>query len=78
MTSESERRKHSSPGLAFGRAQLLIFNEVVAGRSAQLHTLYPEIVYLLLAPFVGHDEAIRESRIAQLRSGTDATAASDR
>lgn len=59
------KRKHSSPGLAFGRAQLLIFNEIAAGRSEQLHSLHPEIVYLCLVPFVGHDEAVRQSRLAE-------------
>lgn len=60
-----ERTRHSSPGLAFGRAQLLIFHEIAAGRGEQLHSLHPEIVYLCLAPFVGHDEALRQSRLAE-------------
>lgn len=58
------KRKYSSPSLAFGRAQLLILNEIAAGRSADLPSLHPEIVYLCLAPFVGHDEAIEQSRLA--------------
>jgi AcrR family transcriptional regulator len=70
--------KHSSPGLAFGRAQLLIFNEIAAGRSGQLGSLHPEIVYLFLAPFVGHDEAIQQSRLAKQCLQSDSTSGSDR
>lgn len=51
----------TSPGLAFGRAQLLIFNEVAAGRTETLPDLLPELVYLALAPFLGHDEALAQS-----------------
>ncbi len=71
------KAKHLSPGLAFGRAQLLIFNEVAAGRSERLQALHPEIVYLLLAPFVGHDEALTQSRLAEPRPHADLTSGSD-
>ena len=57
-------RKHLSPGLALGRAQLLVFHEITAGRSERLPELAPYIVYLAVAPFAGHDEAIRQARIA--------------
>lgn len=56
--------KHVSPGLAFGRAQLLVFHEVAAGRPERLPTLLPDIVYLAIAPFAGHDAALREARVA--------------
>jgi AcrR family transcriptional regulator len=59
------RRKHSSPGLAFGRAQLLVFHEVAAGRAERLPELVPDIVYLAIAPFAGHDEALRQARLAE-------------
>ncbi len=59
------RRKHSSPGLAFGRAQLLVFHEVAAGRAERLPALAPNIVYLAIAPFAGHDEALRQARLAK-------------
>src|SRR5882757_1174799 len=57
-------RKHSSPGLAFGRAQLLVFHEVAAGRAERLPALVRDIVYLAIAPFAGHDEALRQARLA--------------
>ncbi|HET9185399.1 MAG TPA: TetR/AcrR family transcriptional regulator [Solirubrobacterales bacterium] len=52
------------PRLAFGQAQLLIFNEIAAGRSECLPDLLPQIVYLAVAPFGGHEEAMRQSRQA--------------
>ena len=58
-------RKHSSPGLAFGRAQLLVFHEVAAGRAERLPALAPNIVYLAIAPFAGHEEALRQARLAK-------------
>lgn len=59
------KRPHTNPGLAFGRAQVLLFNQIAAGRSERLHELHPEIVYLALAPFAGHDEAVRQARITE-------------
>ncbi|HVX31612.1 MAG TPA: TetR family transcriptional regulator [Solirubrobacterales bacterium] len=61
--------KHLSPGLALGRAQLLIFREVAAGRAERLPDLVPEIVYLAIAPFAGHDEALRQARPAGAEAG---------
>jgi AcrR family transcriptional regulator len=58
-------RRHSSPGLAFGRAQLLVFHEVAAGRAERLPELAPNIVYLAIAPFAGHDEALRQARLVK-------------
>ena len=56
--------KHLSPGLACGRAQLLIFHQVTAGHPERLPSLLPDIVYLAIAPFAGHDEALRQARAA--------------
>jgi AcrR family transcriptional regulator len=78
LDAGGEKRKHSSPGLAFGRVQLLIFNEIAAGRSEQLRSLHPEIVYLCLAPFVGHREAIEQSRLAEQCLQSDFASGSDR
>ncbi|MFN8216201.1 MAG: TetR/AcrR family transcriptional regulator [Solirubrobacterales bacterium] len=54
----------TDPGLASGRAQLLVFAVVAAGRPEQLPQLHPDVVYLALAPFTGHEEARRQSRLA--------------
>jgi AcrR family transcriptional regulator len=58
----SSTGRHLSPGLAFGRAQLLVFHEVAAGHPERLPGLLPEILYLAIAPFAGHDEALRQAR----------------
>jgi AcrR family transcriptional regulator len=56
------KRSYADPRLAFGRAQVLVFSQIAAGRSAQLPDLLPEIVYIALLPFAGHDEAAREAQ----------------
>jgi AcrR family transcriptional regulator len=58
------RRPGGDAGVSFGQAQVLIFNQVIAGRTAQLPELLPELVYIALAPFAGHDEALKQARIA--------------
>lgn len=58
------RRRHLSPALAFGRAQPLVFHEVAGGHPERLPDLLPDIVYLAIAPFAGHDEALRQARLA--------------
>jgi AcrR family transcriptional regulator len=67
-------RARMSPGLAFGRMQLLVFSQVAAGRAAGLPALLPEVVYLALAPFAGHDEALAQSRPASEDSRTQPAA----
>jgi AcrR family transcriptional regulator len=58
------RRSHTDPRLAFGRAQVLIYNQIIAGRTKELPGLLPEIVYLSLLPFAGHEEALTQARLA--------------
>ncbi|HEY2717531.1 MAG TPA: helix-turn-helix domain-containing protein [Solirubrobacterales bacterium] len=53
---------HLDPWLAFGRAQLLVFDRVTAGQAERLPELLPELLYLAVAPFAGHDVAIAEAR----------------
>jgi AcrR family transcriptional regulator len=54
----------ADPRLAFGRAQVLIFNLVATGEAAALADLLPEIVYIAVLPFAGHEEAIRQAQLA--------------
>jgi AcrR family transcriptional regulator len=56
---------HIDPQLAFGRAQLLVFNQIAFGHSDQLPALFPDLVYLAVAPFAGHDEALEQARLAR-------------
>lgn len=65
----SRRAEAADPQLAFGRAQILIFNQIAAGRTTQLPDLLPEIVYIALLPFAGHDEATRQAQLATADSG---------
>ncbi len=62
------RRSDLDPNLAFGRAQLLIFNRITSGRAAELPRLLPQIVYLAVAPYAGHAEALEQVRLAERRS----------
>jgi AcrR family transcriptional regulator len=55
---------HIDPRLAFGRAQVLIFDQIAAGRADRLRELLPELTYLAVAPFGGHQEAVRQSQLA--------------
>jgi AcrR family transcriptional regulator len=57
-------RSHTDARLAFGQGQILILNQIAAGHSDRLPELLPEIVYLAVAPFGGHEEALRQSRLA--------------
>jgi AcrR family transcriptional regulator len=58
-------KAHTDPRLAFGRAQVLILNQIAAGRAERLPELLPEVVYLAVSPFGGHEEALRQSRLAR-------------
>jgi AcrR family transcriptional regulator len=64
---------HTDPRLAFGQAQVLILNQIATGKPDQLLELLPEIVYLTVSPYGGHEEALRQSRRA--RKSEDAVAA---
>jgi AcrR family transcriptional regulator len=57
------RKGRTDPRLAFGRAQVLIYNQITAGQAEQLPELLPEIVYLALLPFAGHEEALSQARL---------------
>jgi AcrR family transcriptional regulator len=63
-TAAGEEIKGSSdPRAAFGRVQFLILDQLLAGRVKQLPKLLPEVVYILILPFAGHDEALRQARL---------------
>jgi AcrR family transcriptional regulator len=57
-------RAHTDPRLAFGQAQVLILNQIATGEPHRLPELLPEIVYLTVSPYGGHEEAVRQSRLA--------------
>lgn len=55
---------HTDPRLAFGQAQVLILNQIAAGEPEGLPDLLPELVYLAVSPYGGHEEALEQSRLA--------------
>lgn len=65
----AERGTHLDPWLSFGRAQLLVFDRVTAGEAERLPELLPELVYLAVAPFAGHDAALAEARGCEAVAG---------
>lgn len=68
---------HTDPRLAFGQAQVLILNQIAAGEVERLPELLPEIVYLAVSPYAGHEEALEQSRVVKNAKVSD-TAGSDR
>ena len=63
-SEDGRAQAHTDPRLAFGQAQVLILNQIATGTPERLPELLPEIVYLTVSPFGGHDEAMRQSRLA--------------
>jgi TetR/AcrR family transcriptional regulator len=55
----------TDPRLAFGQAQVLILNEIATGNPDRLPELLPEIVYLTVSPFGGHEQGLEQSRLAR-------------
>lgn len=64
-------RRHLDPRLAFGRSQVLVFSALAAGQAERLTELLPEIVYLAVAPFAGHDQALRQAHLASAAAPRD-------
>jgi len=62
--SNGSAEAHSDPRLAFGQAQVLILNQIANGKADRLPELLPEIVYLAVNPFGGHEAALRQSQLA--------------
>jgi hypothetical protein len=57
--------------LAVGAAEAIIFDEVTAGRAADLPSLMPSILFSVLVPFIGPDKASAAMRsAAERRSNT--------
>ena len=51
--------------IAFGRAHVLIADYLAAGRADQLPKLLPELTYIALLPFVGHEQALAQDKLAR-------------
>lgn len=73
-----EMRGSSDPRLAFGRVQILLFEQISAGKVKRLPALLPEVVYIAVLPFAGHEEALRQARLTSDGQTDTTTAARDR
>jgi AcrR family transcriptional regulator len=62
--SEGSAQAYSDPRLAFGKAQVLILNQIAIGEADRLPELLPEIVYLAVSPFGGHEAALQQAQLA--------------
>ena len=62
--------------LAVGAAEAIVFEEIEAGRAAQLPALAPAILFSLLVPFLGPEAASAEmQRASEGAAGRDLEAA---
>ncbi len=69
-----ERAIPSSAGrAALAAAESLIVGQILAGNTERLPELLPDIVYITTVPYLGQDEALRQSREAEklVQSGRD-------
>lgn len=66
-------RARVDPRLAFGQAQVLILNQIATGQGDRLLELLPELVYLAVSPFGGHEEALEQSRLARASEASGAS-----
>jgi AcrR family transcriptional regulator len=73
----AQAQAHSDPRLAFGKAQVLILNQIALGQADRLPDLLPEIVYLAVSPFGGHAAALHQSQLAG-KSATSHVASGER
>lgn len=75
-TDGKRAKAHTDPRLAFGQAQVLILNQIATGKADRLPELRAEIVYLTVSPYGGHEEALKQARLAR-ETEIGSTAAND-
>jgi len=56
---------HDAELMAVGGAEAIIFDEVVAGRVSRLPGLLPDILFTLLVPYLGPEQAVEQMRRAE-------------
>ena len=54
---------------ALAAAEALIVGQILAGNTKRLPELLPDIVYIVTVPYLGQDEALRQSREAEKALG---------
>jgi AcrR family transcriptional regulator len=62
---EEEAIPSSAGRAALSGAESLIVGQILAGNAARLRELLPDVVYICTVPYLGQDEALRQSRAAE-------------
>ena len=62
---EEEAIPSSAGRAVLAAAEQLIVGQILAGNTGRLPELLPDIVYIVTVPYLGHDEALRQSREAE-------------
>jgi len=62
---EEEAIPSSAGRAAVAAAESLIVGQILAGNTERLRELLPDIVYITTVPYLGQDEALRQSREAE-------------
>jgi hypothetical protein len=62
---EEEAIPSSAARAALAAAESLIVGQILAGNTERLPELLPDIVYITTIPYLGQDEALRQSREAE-------------
>lgn len=62
---EEEAIPSSAARAALAGAESLIVGQILAGNAERLRELLPDVVYITTVPYLGQDEALRQSREAE-------------
>jgi AcrR family transcriptional regulator len=62
---EEEAIPSSAGRAALAGAEALIVGQILAGNAERLRELLPDVVYIATVPYLGQDEALRQSREAE-------------
>jgi AcrR family transcriptional regulator len=62
---EEEAIPSSAGRAALAGAEALIVGQILAGNTSRLRELLPDVVYIVTVPYLGKDEALRQSREAE-------------
>jgi AcrR family transcriptional regulator len=62
---EEEAIPSSAGRAALSAAESLIVGQILAGNTSRLRELLPDIVYITTVPYLGQEEALRQSREAE-------------
>lgn len=70
---EEEAIPSSAGRAALAGAEALIVGQILAGNAERLRELLPDVVYITTVPYLGQDEALRQSREAEKLLGASSS-----